>query len=88
MIHKEKIKDWTGKIIGFVETDSVTGNKVVKDFYGKIKGKYNKKLNISLSALWLVKSCRENRESCEIHGRYRHCKRGGFVHGKPAIGVI
>ena len=47
MIHKEKIKDWTGKIIGFVETDSVTGNKVVKDFYGKIKGKYNKKLNIT-----------------------------------------
>ena len=24
-----------------------------------------------------VKAPRENRESCEIHGRYRHCKRGG-----------
>ena len=47
MIQKEKIKDWTGKIIGFVETDSVTGNKVVRDFYGRIKGKYIKRLNVT-----------------------------------------
>lgn len=47
MIQKEKIKDWTGKIIGFVETDTNTGNKVLRDFYGRIKGKYNKRLNIT-----------------------------------------
>lgn len=47
MIERDKIKDWHGRIIGFVDTDSVTGNKVVRDFYGKILGKYNKKLNIT-----------------------------------------
>ena len=47
MIQKDKIKDWTGKIIGFIETDSTNGNKVVRDFYGRILGRYNKKLNIT-----------------------------------------
>lgn len=47
MMQKEKIKDWTGKIIGFIETDTVTGNKIVKDFYGRIVGRYNKRLNIT-----------------------------------------
>ena len=45
MIQRDKIKDWTGKIIGFIETDSVTGNKVVKDFHGRILGRYIKKIN-------------------------------------------
>ena len=45
MIQRDKIKDWTGKIIGFIETDSVTGNKTVKDFYGRILGRYIKKIN-------------------------------------------
>lgn len=47
MIQRDKIKDWRGRIIGFVDTDSVTGDKVVRDFYGKIVGKYNKRLNIT-----------------------------------------
>lgn len=47
MIERQKVKDWTGKIIGFIDTDSVTGNKVIRDFYGRIQGKYNKKLNIT-----------------------------------------
>ncbi len=47
MIERDKVKNWQGKIIGFVDTDSVTGNKVVRDFYGRILGKYNKKLNIT-----------------------------------------
>ena len=47
MIVKEKIRDWTGKIIGFVETDSKTGNKIIRDFYGKIVGKYDKKNNVT-----------------------------------------
>ena len=45
MIQRDKIKDWTGKIIGFIETDSVTGNKVVRDFHGRILGRYIKKIN-------------------------------------------
>lgn len=47
MIQRERIKDWRGKIIGFIETDTLTGNKKIKDFYGKIKGKYNKRLDIT-----------------------------------------
>lgn len=47
MIQRDKIKDWTGKIIGFIDTDTVTGNKIIRDFYGKIQGKYNKRLNIT-----------------------------------------
>lgn len=47
MITKQRVQDWRGKLIGFIETDSVTGNKVIRDFYGRIKGKYNKKLNIT-----------------------------------------
>ena len=47
MIQRDKIKDWRGKIIGFIDTDTVTGNKIVRDFYGKILGKYNKRLDIT-----------------------------------------
>lgn len=47
MIQREVIKDWRGRIIGFIETDSVTGDKTVKDFYGRIKGKYIKRLNVT-----------------------------------------
>ena len=43
MLTKEKVRDWTGKIIGFIETDNVTGNKVAKDFYGRILGRYIKR---------------------------------------------
>lgn len=46
MAQREPIKDWTGKILGFVETDS-NGNKVLKDFYGRILGKYNKRLDVT-----------------------------------------
>lgn len=47
MIEKQKLQDWTGKIIGFIETDTRTGNKVIRDFYGRIKGKYDKKLDVT-----------------------------------------
>jgi hypothetical protein len=47
MIQRERVKDWKGKVIGFIETDTLTGNKIIRDFYGKIKGRYNKKLNIT-----------------------------------------
>lgn len=42
-----KVHDWTGKIIGFVELDPKTGNKQIKDFSGKIKGKYNASLDVT-----------------------------------------
>ena len=47
MINKEPVKDWRGKILGFIETDTSTQNKILRDFYGRILGKYNKRLNIT-----------------------------------------
>jgi hypothetical protein len=46
LVNKEMIKNRSGKIIGWIETDHL-GNKVVRDFYGKIKGRYKKVHNIT-----------------------------------------
>lgn len=43
---KTPIKDFYGRIIGWIEEDS-QGNKIVKDFYGRIVSKYYKKQNIT-----------------------------------------
>lgn len=43
MIERTKIKDFYGKILGYVDTDTVTGNKVAYNFYNKILGRYNKR---------------------------------------------
>lgn len=45
-MQREHIKDWTGKIIGTLETKP-NGDKIIKDFYGRIKGTYIKKLNMT-----------------------------------------
>ena len=42
MKQEETLKDWSGRIIGYVETDTITGNKILRDFYRKILGKYDK----------------------------------------------
>lgn len=47
MIERDKVKDYTGKIIGFIDYDTFTGDKVVRDFYGRILGRYRKRLNIT-----------------------------------------
>lgn len=47
MINRDKVKDWRGKIIGFLDEDSTNGNIVARDFYGRILGKYNKRLDIT-----------------------------------------
>jgi len=44
---KTTIKDWAGKVIGFIETDERSGNKIVRDFYGKILGKYDKQYDVT-----------------------------------------
>ena len=46
IIDKQIIKDWRGKIIGYIETDNF-GNKIVRDFYRKILGKYDKKSDMT-----------------------------------------
>ena len=47
MRDKQPIREWNGKIIGWVETDSITGDKIIRDFYGRILGKYDKKFNVT-----------------------------------------
>lgn len=42
----QSIKDWRGKIIGWIQEDSA-GNKIVKDFYGRILGKYDKRSDVT-----------------------------------------
>ena len=43
---KEAIRNFYGRIIGFVTTDT-NGNKAVTDFYGRILGYYKKALNVT-----------------------------------------
>ncbi|MBQ6946476.1 MAG: hypothetical protein IJN42_00365 [Clostridia bacterium] len=43
---REPIKNYQGRIIGFIEVKS-NGDKVLYDFPGKILGKYNKSLNVT-----------------------------------------
>lgn len=47
MRDKQPIREWNGKIIGWVEIDSITGDKIIRDFYGRILGKYDKKFNVT-----------------------------------------
>lgn len=42
----ETIRDFTGKVIGKIETDS-NGNKLVRDFYGKVLGRYDKTYDVT-----------------------------------------
>lgn len=46
MAFGENVKDWTGKVIGMVDTDS-RGNQTVKDFAGKVLGYYDAEKNIT-----------------------------------------
>lgn len=45
MIKKTEIRDFYGKILGYIEEDTNTGNKTAYDFYRRILGKYNKREN-------------------------------------------
>ena len=46
MSDREVIRDFYGRVLGTITTDS-NGNKVVRDFYGKILGKYDKRTNVT-----------------------------------------
>ena len=45
-MEKEIIRDFYGKILGTIETDS-KGNKTVRNFYGKVLGFYDKANNVT-----------------------------------------
>lgn len=46
MTTKDTIRDFYGRILGYIETDD-KGNKIVRDFYGVIKGYYDKANNVT-----------------------------------------
>lgn len=43
---KQLIRDYAGRVLGSVETDNV-GNKLVRDLYGKVLGKYDKRADVT-----------------------------------------
>ena len=45
-VSKEPIRLFSGKIIGYLETDK-DGNQQVRDFYGKILVTYDKSFNVT-----------------------------------------
>lgn len=47
MKNTEIIRDFYNRIIGYIETDSATGNKIGRDFYRRVVGYYDKKLNVT-----------------------------------------
>lgn len=46
MTDKQTIRDFYGRIVGYIETDH-KGNKVVRDFYNRIQGYYDKDRNVT-----------------------------------------
>lgn len=46
-MNKIAIRDFYGKIQGWVEEDETTGNKIIRDFYGRIVAKYDKNQNVT-----------------------------------------
>ncbi len=46
MENKETIRDFYGRILGYVITDD-KGNKTVRNFYGKVLGYYDKVNNVT-----------------------------------------
>lgn len=46
VISKEPIREFNGKIMGWLETDR-DGNQQVRDFYGKVLGTFDKRMNVT-----------------------------------------
>ena len=46
LVNRTSIREFSGKIIGYVDLDT-TCDKIVRDFYGKILGRYDKKQNVT-----------------------------------------
>ena len=47
MLKEEKITDFYGHILGYITTDTITGNKTAYNFYRAILGKYDSKNNVT-----------------------------------------
>lgn len=46
MATREPVKDWTGKILGFVDKEA-NGKKTLRDFQGRILGTYDPVLDVT-----------------------------------------
>lgn len=46
MIDKQIIRDFYGRVLGTITTDS-QGNKIARDFYGRVVGRYDKHANVT-----------------------------------------
>ncbi|MBQ4618230.1 MAG: hypothetical protein IJB27_07660 [Clostridia bacterium] len=46
MATREKIQDWRGKILGFVDKET-NGKKTLRDFQGRILGTYEPSLDVT-----------------------------------------
>lgn len=47
MIKREPVRDFYKKILGYVDTDTVTGKKTIRTFGMKIVGYYDPKTNVT-----------------------------------------
>ena len=47
MTERQTVRNFYGKILGYIDVDKNTGNKVAYNFYNKILGKYFAKENIT-----------------------------------------
>ena len=47
MYKTQDLRDFYGRVIGYIETDLRTGDKIGKDFYRRVVGYYDKKLDIT-----------------------------------------
>lgn len=43
---KQWIRDYAGRVLGSVETES-SGNKIIRDQYGRVLGKYDKRADVT-----------------------------------------
>lgn len=47
MIKKTTLRDFGGRIQGYIEENTTTGEKIGRDFYGRIVGYYNPKQDVT-----------------------------------------
>lgn len=46
MRNKQHIRNFAGRILGSIETEP-TGDKIVRDFYGRLLGRYDKRADLT-----------------------------------------
>lgn len=46
MLKRQQIRDFYGRLLGTVYTDT-QGNRILRDFHGRLRGKYDKKQDVT-----------------------------------------